>query len=139
MSPGIDARREILLDANLGGEIPLTALDSYVRKQRLDASIDEVQQEVLSIIHELVTGGLASLGTMTGPHGTWEAWPGTLESSMARISSSYTGSRYQGGDWWFSVWLQGTAKGRELAEHLNKTPVAGRTASSAPEPTGRRR
>ncbi len=118
MDNRLNAQREVLLDATLGGDIELAIVDYYVRKQHPDAPRSQVQRETLRIIHDLAFDGLIVLGSMTKPDGRFEVWKGPLESSIERISKIYIDPADDNDGWWFAVWLRGTDKGSRMAQGI---------------------
>jgi hypothetical protein len=111
-------REELLLDAAAGDELPITAVDHYVKQLHPSASVSEVQSETLATIRSLARDGLVVLGAMSGEDGRWENWNEPVDMSMQRIADLYVPHYDDPPAWVFSSWIRITDKGREAARAL---------------------
>jgi hypothetical protein len=112
-------RKELLLGA-LEGPVPLTAVDSCVTQQNRSAPVTEVQDATLETIRSLVGEGLVLLGDLSGETGRLVAWSGSVEESMQKISDLYVVYYDDPGTWIWSVWLELTHKGEQVARALQE-------------------
>ncbi|WP_235215859.1 hypothetical protein [Mycobacterium kyorinense] len=111
-------RQEVLLDAAAGDELPITAVDYYVKQQHSSASVSGIQDETLATIRSLAEDGLVALGAMSGEGGRWEAWDEPVDASMQRITDWYVPHYDDPPAWVFSSWIKITDKGRQVAREL---------------------
>jgi hypothetical protein len=112
-------RKDLLLGA-LEGPVPLTAVDSCVTQQNRAASVSEVQNATLETIRSVVGEGLVVLGDLSGETGRLVAWSEPLEESMEKISDLYVVNYDDAGAWIWSVWLELTEKGEQIARGLQE-------------------
>lgn len=115
-------RKDLLLGA-LEGPVPLTAVDSCVTQQNRSASVSEVQNATLETIRSLVGEGLVVLGDLSSETGRLVAWSGTLEEWMQTISDAYVVDYDDPGAWIWSVWLELTEKGGQIAQGLQEAAI----------------
>ncbi len=115
-TPREKARNGLLLDG-LVKPVDLNAVDWHVRQQNPSASPTEVQNETLEIIRSLVNDGMFRLGAITEGH-VFVASDQPLEHSMQKISHVYVRHYGDPEEWIFSVWMELTDKGGQLARSL---------------------
>lgn len=111
-------RTEILLDIAAGGELPITQVDYYVKRQYPSASVADVQNETLATIRSLADDGLIVLGAMSGEGGRWEPWDGPLDNSIRKIAVLYVTHYDDPPAWVFSAWMKLTDKGERVVHTL---------------------
>jgi hypothetical protein len=123
-----NVRRALLLDS-LGGPADLNTVDRLVRQHDPSASPAEVQSETLEVIRSLVSEELFRLGGMRGERDhspeRFVPWGHSLDHSIHKITHVY--ARHYGDPerWMYSVWLQLTGKGEELARSIETTDLEG--------------
>lgn len=127
-TPREKACHGLLLDG-LGNILDLNAVDWHVRQQNPTASPSEVQNEALEVIRSLVSDGLVRLGGMTqerehSPE-RFIAWNDPLDHSIHKISHVYVRHYDDPERWMYSVWLQVTDKGEQLAQSIEKKDLEG--------------
>jgi hypothetical protein len=125
-------RHGLLLDA-LGDPVDLNSIDWHVRQQNPSATPSEVQNETLEVIRYLVSEGLFRLGgeVVLGEHPGGVAsegerfvgWNQSLDHSLRKISLTYVKHYDDPEKWMYSVFMQLTNKGEQLARSLEQKDV----------------
>lgn len=123
-----NVRRGILLDS-LGRPTDLNAVDRLVRQHNPSASSAEVQSETLEVIRLLVSDDLFRIGGMRGEREhapeRFVPWGHSLDHSIHKITHVYVRHYDDPERWMYSVWLQLTDKGEELARAIETTDLEG--------------
>lgn len=123
-----NVRRGLLLDS-LGAPMDLNAVDRLVRQHNPSASSAEVQSETLEVIRSLVSDDLFRLGGMRGEREhspeRFIPWGHSLNRSIHKITHVYFSHYDDPERWMYSVWLQLTDKGEELARSIETTDLEG--------------
>lgn len=114
-----DVRRELILGA-VDDVLPLAAVSSSVTQWNPSASLPEIQNETLAMIHSLVTEGLFVLGAMTGEGRRWEPWDEPLEESMHKIAEVYLNRYDDPSAWIWFAWMKLTDEGQKAAQALQE-------------------
>jgi hypothetical protein len=87
------------------------------------SSVQEVQKQTLVLVRELVSDGLADLGTPN--RGRFDTWNLPLDDAMARIEDAYVTHFDDRWGWVTSAWLKLTDKGEKLALELYSADESG--------------
>ncbi len=123
-----NVRRRLLLDS-IGRPADLNAVDRLVRQHNPTASPPEVQSETLELIRSLVNQGLVRLGGMRAERehspDRFVSWGHPLDHSIRKITQIYVKHYDDPERWMYSVWLQLTDKGEQLARSIETTDLDG--------------
>jgi hypothetical protein len=113
------ARENILIEG-LDDSVDLGGVHQYVAHENPSASLSDVQSKTLEIIRALVDDGLVELGSMSGEGGLFVTWDTTLDESMNEIRDVYVNHFDDRALWVWDCWLNLTAKGRQVAESVER-------------------
>jgi hypothetical protein len=123
-----NVRRGLLLDS-LGSPADLNAVDRLVRQHNPSASPAEIQSETIEVIRSLVSEGLFRLGGMRGEREhspeRFVPWGHPFDRSIHKITHVYVTHYDDPERWMYSVWLQLTEKGDELARSIETADLEG--------------
>jgi hypothetical protein len=112
--------RENILIEGIDDWVSLSGVHSYVLQEKRTAPPSEVQQKTLETIRALVSDGLVELGDLAGEDGRFVAWETSLDESMKEIHDIYVNHFDDKLTWTIYCWLSLTAKGKQVAESLER-------------------
>lgn len=113
-------RRELLI-SGLRDWVSLSEVDSVIVGHHLVDSIPAKQELAQRAIRSLLEGGLMVIGDLTGDGGRFRAWGLGLEAAMERLHDRYVTHYSDRHEWVFSVWLDLTDTGEQVARQLQVT------------------
>jgi hypothetical protein len=113
------ARENILIEG-LDDSVDMGRVHYHAVQENPSASLSDVQSKTLEMIRSLVDDGLVELGSMSGEGGYFVTWDTPLDESMKEIHDVYVNDFGDRALWVWDCWLNLTAKGKQVAEALER-------------------
>lgn len=113
-----DKVREELLTRGIHDWVSLAEVDSVITDNHLAETISDKQELALHVIRSLIEDGLMKIGDLMGDGGRFRAWEVSIEGAIALLRDRYVTHYDDRNGWVFSVWLDLTESGEEVARQL---------------------
>lgn len=118
-------RPEVTAQKTLRADILAIGVDDFVSMADVQACIydglladfsSETQQLVVNTVRSLLEDGLVVVGDIPGRDDPgFIAWPGTVNEVMTRFIDIFVGCNEDPIQWQYRIWLDLTAKGRQVS------------------------